>query len=258
LPHFLKAKRVRILRYAENASFAGSLGGAAAPPYRSSSQDAPSSLSANCYALPSVRYFGHICSGRRLVLAYAVLHGMIEKMRKCLICTTAALLAAGLPFSSAQAQTNQLIYSNSLAEWLAELELGNQQFKLHKPSADGLHRFDQRQLFELYGALCRAFRISIRPCSRTSLLAQRRDPSGGQVLTIEATLGGTATTSTVNVGPLAAGNTWQQFTVSLAAWARRPSRIWTASGFSTTAATPAESNQFHRRRCRPIATRSAR
>jgi hypothetical protein len=42
-------------------------------------------------------------------------------------------------------------------------------------------------------------------------------PSGGQVLTIEATLGGTATTSTVAVGPLAAASTWQQFTVSLAA-----------------------------------------
>jgi hypothetical protein len=123
-------------------------------------------------------------------------------------------MAAGLPFSSAQAQTNQTIYSSSLQNDWQNWSWATVNTSCTSPVLTGY-----------------SDSISVSCSSYTALYVEHADfdstlftnitfwlnggPSGGQVLTIEATLGGTATSSTVNVGPLAAGSTWQQFTVSL-------------------------------------------
>jgi hypothetical protein len=129
----------------------------------------------------------------------------------------AALLAAGLPFSSARAQTNMIIYSNALTnEWANWSWNSTINFSCASPVRTG----DTDSISvtsEAYAALY--LNVSGATEINSTLFTNltfwlNGGPSGGQVLTVDATLNSTGQGDTVVVGPLAA-NTWQQFTVSL-------------------------------------------
>jgi hypothetical protein len=128
------------------------------------------------------------------------------------------LLAACLPFSKAQGQTNEIIYSNTLQNGWANWSWSSTiNFACTSPVRPG----DSDSISvssESYAALY--LNVSGTTEIDSSLFTNltfwlNGGPTGGQVLTVAATLNSTAQTDTVAVGPLAS-NSWQQFTVSLA------------------------------------------
>jgi hypothetical protein len=138
--------------------------------------------------------------------------------RRCRFSVVAALLAVLLPFFSARAQTNMIIYSNTLQNgWQNWSWNSTIKFACTSPVRPG----DSDSISvssEAYAALY--LNVSATTQIDSSLFTNltfwlNGGPSGGQVLTVDATLNSTGQGQTVNVGPLAP-NTWQQFTVSLA------------------------------------------
>jgi hypothetical protein len=148
------------------------------------------------------------------VLAYRDLE--FPEMTKMFCASSAvALIAASLSFSNAQAQSNQLIYSSSLQNGWQNWSWATVNLANTSPVLAGY-----------------SDSISVTCGGYTALYVENTDfdstpytnlvfwlnggSSGGQVLTIEATLGGNATSSTITLSALPSGNTWKQYTVSLA------------------------------------------
>jgi hypothetical protein len=131
------------------------------------------------------------------------------------IFTAAVLALANVAVPQARAQTNMVIYSSSLQNDWENWSWATVNMANTSPVLTGY-----------------SDSISVACGSYSALYVEHSDfdstlytnltfwlnggASGGQVLTIEATSGGSATSSTVVVGPLASGSVWQQFTVSLA------------------------------------------
>jgi hypothetical protein len=117
-----------------------------------------------------------------------------------------------------QAQTNQIIYSNSLQNGWANWSWSS---TINFASTSPVRPGDSDSISvssEAYGALY----VNVSGVTQidSSIFTNltfwlNGGPSGGQVLTVDSTLDSTGQADTVAVGPLAA-NTWQQFTVSLA------------------------------------------
>jgi len=133
-------------------------------------------------------------------------------------CAVAALVAVsgGLSISTSSAQTNETIYDSALENGWQNWSWATVSVTATSPVRTGY-----------------TDSISVSCAAYTALYLEHQDfdstlftnisfwlnggPAGGQVLTIEATLGGNATSSTTNIGPLASGSVWQQFTVPLSA-----------------------------------------
>jgi hypothetical protein len=116
-----------------------------------------------------------------------------------------------------QAQTNEIIYSNTLQNGWANWSWSS---TINFASTGPVPPGDSDAISvtsQAYGALY----VNVSGVTEldSSLFTNltfwlNGGPSGGQVLTVDATLDSSAQADTVTVGPLAA-NTWQQFTVSL-------------------------------------------
>jgi hypothetical protein len=138
-------------------------------------------------------------------------------MRRCRICAAAALLAVWLPVS-ARAQTNMLIYSNALQNGWANWSWGSTiNFACTSPAPpSGTDSISVTSGSDAALYLNVSGVTEINSSTFTNLTFWLNGGlSGGQVLTVAATLNSAGQGETVAVGPLAP-NTWQQFTVSLA------------------------------------------
>jgi len=134
-------------------------------------------------------------------------------MRKCRICAAAALLAVTLPFSSAEAQSDETIYSSSLQNGWQNWSWATVNLSCPSPVMAGY-----------------ADSISVSASNYTALyLHQTPSDStpftnvtfwlnggafGGQVLSVTGTLN--EVNQTIFTLPALAANTWQEFTVPLA------------------------------------------
>jgi hypothetical protein len=152
------------------------------------------------------------------MVVWAELHRIVDMTRMSRLFAAWLAVWVCLPISSARAQTNETIYDSALENGWENWSWAANNFSCTSPVLTGY-----------------SDSISVSCSAYTALYVEHQDfdstlftnitfwlnggPAGGQVLTIEATLGGTATSSTVNVGPLPSGSTWQQYTVSLASLA---------------------------------------
>ncbi|MGA2174932.1 MAG: glycoside hydrolase family 44 protein [Verrucomicrobiota bacterium] len=137
---------------------------------------------------------------------------MRRKIRGFFILT--ALGLAGMAVPEARAQSNETVYANSLQNGWANWSWASNYLSCTNPVLAGFSNS-----------------ISVSCASYTALYVEHSDfdstlftnltfwlnggPSGGQVLTVTGTLGGAS--QSLYPLPALAANTWQQFTVSLAA-----------------------------------------
>jgi hypothetical protein len=143
------------------------------------------------------------------------LQRIVETTRRFRVSAAAALLAVGLPFSDARAQTNAVIYSSSLQNNWQNWSWATVNTSSTSPVLTGYS--------DSISVSCSAYSaLYLEHADFDSTLFTNLTfwlnggSTGGQTLTIEATLAGMASGSNVVIGPLASGSTWHQFTVSLA------------------------------------------
>jgi hypothetical protein len=133
--------------------------------------------------------------------------------KKSLFCPAATLLAAWLPFSNVQAQSNEIIYSNSLQNGWADWSWASDNLSCTSPVLTGFS--------DSISVLCTNFQalylhqtaFDSTPYTNLTFWING-GTKGGQPLQVRATLSGAAQTA-VALSPLTTN--WQQITVTLAA-----------------------------------------
>ncbi len=130
----------------------------------------------------------------------------------------AVLVLAGADLPQVRAQTKMIIYSNALqngwANWSWSSTVNFASTTPVPPAGTDSISVSSQGFGALYLNVSGTTEIDSTLFTNVTFWLNGGS-SGGQTLTLDATLNSTATGSTVALGPLAV-NTWQQFTVSLA------------------------------------------
>ncbi len=141
---------------------------------------------------------------------------MMHKVR--ILSILAVLVLAGADLPQVRAQTNMIIYSNALqngwANWSWSSTINFASTTPAPPSGTDSISVNSQGYGALYLNISGTTEIDSTLFTNVTFWLNG-GASGGQTLTLEATLNSTATGTTVALGPLPV-NTWQQFTVSLA------------------------------------------